>query len=121
ARTRGGRTPVPPRYLQLRRARLGPLQQPSLHRSAGIHPESNGAEDAGADVPPSCRGDFPSIGKGIAMKTLLLLLAPLLAPAQSCYDPRGKSDQATVEALTHMLNDGENFTCAAANLRLARA
>ncbi len=60
------------------------------------------------------------------MKTLILCLIPCIAAAQrvdanACFQARGKTDAATVETMTHALDDPELFTCAAMNLRLAGA
>jgi HEAT repeat protein len=60
------------------------------------------------------------------MKTLILCLLPALASAQhldanSCFQARGKSDDATIEQMTRALEDPDLFTCAATNLRIAGA
>ena len=60
------------------------------------------------------------------MKTLILYLLPALAAAQqidanACFQARGKTDAATIEAMTRTLEDPELFTCAATNLRIAGA
>lgn len=60
------------------------------------------------------------------MKTILLCLLPAIAAAQqaeinACYQARGKSDAATIEAMSRALDNPALLTCAAANLRIAGA
>jgi HEAT repeat protein len=60
------------------------------------------------------------------MKKVLLFLLPALAVAQqfdakACFEARGKSDPATIEALVHALDSPDVFSCAATDLRIAGA
>lgn len=60
------------------------------------------------------------------MKTILLCLLPAIAAAQqaeinACYQARGKSGAAAVEAMSRALDNPALLTCAAANLRMAGA
>ena len=65
------------------------------------------------------------------MKTVLLCLFPAVAlslagqarqaDANACFQARGKTDSATIEAMSRALEDPDLFTCAAANLRIAGA
>jgi HEAT repeat protein len=65
------------------------------------------------------------------MKTVLLCLFPAVAlslagqarqvDANACFQARGKSDAATIEAMGRALEDPDLFTCAATNLRIAGA
>jgi len=60
------------------------------------------------------------------MKTLILCLLPAIAAAQpidanACFQARGKTDAATIEAMGRALEDPAVMTCAAVNLRIAGA
>ena len=60
------------------------------------------------------------------MKTLILCMLPAIAAAQqidanACFQERGKTDAATIEAMTHALEDPAVMSCAATNLRIAGA
>ena len=55
------------------------------------------------------------------MRFAIVGLLPLIAAAQTCYELRGKTDAASIEAVSQMLEDPDNFTCAATNLRIAGA
>src|SRR5208283_2739429 len=120
---------------------MGALQKPALCRGAGVHGQGAQAENAGARVLSSRRGDFEGAGQGATMKPWILWLAPLAAAAagqtplqqlfdakltptqraSACFAIRGRSDPEAVAALARALEDPDLLSCAAENLRIAGA